>query len=191
LNHVLDSTILAVFRTRILFLNVCGGHLQKGVEDFKRTRHDALLTVRLQWYRWICSLPYSSAFAFGAPIVDPLVTAMHFISVVVEFHVFANETVNKATKRGTRSILFHTSVYLANQEIYHLQDAALRLRPNGKDIVCHGQPARFIKKAMIATEEVAVLAVGFGPEIMFTIAAPGTALAEYISLQDDSPHLSL
>jgi hypothetical protein len=81
---------------------------------------------------------------------------MHFISVVLEFHVFANETVIKATERGTRNVLFHTSVYLANKEIYHLQDASLRFRPNGKDIVCHGRPARFIKKARIATEQVVV-----------------------------------
>jgi hypothetical protein len=32
---------------------------------------------------------------------------------------------------------------------------------------------------------------GFGPKITFTNAAPGTALAEYISLQDEFPHLSL
>jgi hypothetical protein len=102
------------------------------------------------------SASYSSAFAFGSPIIDPLVTVMHFISVILAFHVFANESIIKATERAARNILSHTSVYLASKEIYHFQDAALRFRPNGRDILCHGQPARYIKKTSIANEPVIV-----------------------------------
>jgi hypothetical protein len=103
------------------------------------------------------SASFTSAFAFGAPVIDPFLTAIHFISVVLEHHIFSNESAIKVAQRGARMILGHSSVYVANNSAFYcLQDATIRFRPNGEEIRCHGQPARYIRKTRVAGNEVVV-----------------------------------
>jgi hypothetical protein len=90
---------------------------------------------------------FTSSFALGASVVDPLVTAMRFINVVFEYRIFSNETTVKVAERAARSVINHSAVYFSQREQHFcLQDASLRFRPNGEDLRCHNQPAEYVRR---------------------------------------------
>jgi hypothetical protein len=96
------------------------------------------------------SLLFTSSFAFGANVVDPLVTSMHFISVVLEHHIFAHESTVKVAERATRGFIKYSSVYFSHQTRHFcLRDAAIRFRPNGEEIRCHNHLPKFVCKTRV------------------------------------------
>jgi hypothetical protein len=151
----MQPAVVKLFSNSLMFFNACGGHLQKGLDDFRAARSGLLLIRQIQFLT-SNSFPFTSAFAFGAPTIDPLFTAIHFISVVLEHHIFSDESAIKVAERGARGVLTHSSVYLAHGSIYCLQDAAIRYRPNGEEIRCHRQPAKYVGKCKIAGDDAVI-----------------------------------
>jgi hypothetical protein len=120
----------------------------KGLDEFKEARFVSSADSRCRSTDPMISLAFRSSFAFAAAVVDPLRVAISFISVILDHHIFANEAAMKAAERGTRSVLSHSSIYFAHCGVlYSLQDAALRFRPNGDDVRCHDQPAKYMCKS--------------------------------------------
>ena len=75
---------------------------------------------------------------------------MHFISVVLEHHIFAHEPTIKVAERATRSLIKYSAVYFSHQmKHFCLRDAAIRFRPNGDDIRCHNQFPKFVRTTQV------------------------------------------
>ncbi|KZT07152.1 uncharacterized protein LAESUDRAFT_651726 [Laetiporus sulphureus 93-53] len=129
LDYVCPQEVYSKFTTRVLFIVCCGGFVQHSLHELKES-----------------SALFSTVFAFDAPSLDPITISNHFISTVLDFHVFGREHVSKALERALKpEVLSHTSVYAGwDGQLRRISDAAWRRRPNGVDIRCCGQAAKYI-----------------------------------------------
>lgn len=90
---------------------------------------------------------FGAVFAFDAPMLDPLLISNHFVTTILEFSVFGRETVWQALQRSAKpDVLFHTSVYAGiGGDMFRMASAPLRRRPNGQDVRCCNQMAKYVR----------------------------------------------
>jgi hypothetical protein len=79
---------------------------------------------------------FHSVFAFGAPVVDPLLVMTTFLPTVMEFHIFSRQAVITATERALHNFGYHSPVYLcisADGKVYRFRPAPHKYAPNGNE----------------------------------------------------------
>jgi hypothetical protein len=101
---------------------------------------------------------FSSAIAFGADNVDPLLVSTQFLFTLMDFHIFGCEPFDLAVHRAfKKEVAFHTSVYIANQsQVGRLVECAWRRRPNGVDIRCCNKLAKYVATRPRKGKDVAI-----------------------------------
>lgn len=80
-------------------------------------------------------------------MLDPLSISAHFVSTVLDYGVFGWESIWQSLQRAAKpEVLAHTSVYAGvSGKMFRIRSAALRRRPNGEDIRCCSQVAKYVK----------------------------------------------
>ncbi|KAG2048613.1 hypothetical protein BDR06DRAFT_895288, partial [Suillus hirtellus] len=119
LSHIFDLSVIKHYGKSFLFLVTCGGFVKYALEEMRSS---------CQWF--------SSAIAFGADSVDPLLVSTQFLFTLMDFHIFGCELFDLAVHCAfKKEVTFHTSVYVANQsQIGHLVECTWRWWPNGVDV---------------------------------------------------------
>lgn len=89
---------------------------------------------------------FNAVFSFGAASVDPILVSNQFVTVILEFSVFGQETVWNALERAAKpNVLFHTAIYLGiGGQVFKTCTAPLRRRPNGTEILCCNQTPKYM-----------------------------------------------
>ncbi|KAG1903769.1 uncharacterized protein F5891DRAFT_1184718 [Suillus fuscotomentosus] len=141
LSHILDLSVIKNYRKSFLFLVTCGGFVKYALEELKSS---------CQWF--------SSAIAFGADSVDPLLVSTQFLFTLMDFHIFGCEPFDLAVHRAyKKEVASHTSVYIANQsQVGRLIECAWRRRPNGVDVRCCNTPAKYVATRPHKGKDVAI-----------------------------------
>ncbi|KAI1782726.1 hypothetical protein LXA43DRAFT_1103501 [Ganoderma leucocontextum] len=121
LKHILGTMSLRMFNKSMLFVLCCGGLVR---HDFQEVR-DAT--------RW-----FEGVFAFDAPLLDSIHICLHFVSTVLDYGVFGEESIWSSFLRATKfEVVKHADVYLAVENtVYRARDAKWRRSPNGEIIKC-------------------------------------------------------
>ncbi|KAH9856398.1 hypothetical protein C2E23DRAFT_722272 [Lenzites betulinus] len=132
LKHVYGTIAPIHTAKSMLFLLCCGGLVRHAPTEIRRA-----------------SEQFGAVFAFDAPTLDPILASNHFVTTIMEFSIFGEDSVWQALRRSAKpDVLFHTSVYAGiGGTIYRLCSAPLRRRPNGEDIRCCGQMAKYVKSS--------------------------------------------
>lgn len=91
---------------------------------------------------------FGATFAFKAPSLDPYHICTHFVTTILEYWIFSQEPLFLAFQRaGKFEVLRHASCYLARDgDIYRMRAACLRREPNGEEIRCCQQIAKYQKR---------------------------------------------
>lgn len=105
-----------------------------------RSSSDKAIKLRLNH-----SDSFGAVFAFGAPVLDPILTVSQFVTSVVDYFIFGQEGLWSAVRHTMKQeIMKHTSIYVATSgTAWKISDASWRRRPNGEDIRCCQQPAKY------------------------------------------------
>ncbi|KAI0689632.1 hypothetical protein C8T65DRAFT_588527 [Cerioporus squamosus] len=128
--HILgDNFPLEEFKKKVLFVVCCGGLVHHGINEIQAI-----------------SANFDAVFAFGAPMLDPVLTIGQFVTSVVDFFVLGQEDLWRAIHLSLKQeIMKHTAIYVASGgQVQRICDAAWRRRPNGEDIRCCQQMAKYL-----------------------------------------------
>ncbi|KAI0642152.1 hypothetical protein C8Q79DRAFT_918319 [Trametes meyenii] len=130
LDHICGDMQLAQFRRSKLFLVCCGGLVRHALPEVRRA-----------------SDRFDSVFAFGAPMLDPIIISCHFIITILDFNVFGRESLWNTLQRAAKpEVLCHTSVFIGSSgKLLRLRLASLCNHPNGEDVHCCNQVAKYLK----------------------------------------------
>ncbi|KAI0715606.1 hypothetical protein C8T65DRAFT_573002, partial [Cerioporus squamosus] len=117
------------FRRSLLFVVCCGGFVEHSLEEMREM-----------------SRKFSSVVAFDAPALDPILVVSQFVTSVADYYILGQEDLWPAIRHSLKQeIMKHTSVYVARHgDIYRVSDAPLRRRPNGVDVRCCQQIAKYM-----------------------------------------------
>ncbi|KAI0365285.1 hypothetical protein BV20DRAFT_1038983 [Pilatotrama ljubarskyi] len=128
LEHICGDLSLSDYHKTVFFLLCCGGFVRHSLPDFRAA-----------------STKFSSAFAFGARMLDSYVTCMRFATTILDFHLLGRESLWKAFSRtATAEMIHHTSAYLGLSGcVYRMRRATWRSHPNGDAVRCCSQPAKY------------------------------------------------
>ncbi|TFK79906.1 hypothetical protein K466DRAFT_504806 [Polyporus arcularius HHB13444] len=128
--HVLgDRRPTDQFRRSILFVVCCGGFVEHSMEEMREIGHK-----------------FSAVLAFGAPALDPILVMSQFVCSVADYFILGQEDLWPAIRHSLKQeVMKHTSVYVAKHgDIYRVSDAPLRRRPNGVEVRCCRQLAKYM-----------------------------------------------
>ncbi|RPD52202.1 hypothetical protein L226DRAFT_474096 [Lentinus tigrinus ALCF2SS1-7] len=131
-DHILGTDMMPVtqFRRSMLVVLCCGGFVEHSLEEMRAM-----------------STRFSVVLAFGAPVVDPILVMGQFVTSVVDYYFLGQETLWTAIYRGLKQeIMQHTSIFLGSDgEVHRITDAPWRLKPNGHDVRCCQQVAKYVR----------------------------------------------
>ncbi|KAI0703518.1 hypothetical protein C8T65DRAFT_578730 [Cerioporus squamosus] len=128
--HVLgDCRPTQQFRRSILFVVCCGGFVEHSLEEMGEIGRQ-----------------FSAVIAFDAPALDPILVMSQFVCSVADYFILGQEDLWPAIRHSVKQeIMKHTSVYVAKHgDIYKVSDAPLRRRPNGAEVRCCQQVAKYM-----------------------------------------------
>jgi hypothetical protein len=121
--------------------------VQHAFDEFRLARFVIMTKITCSPSFFCCSKSFTSAFAFGASAVDPLIVSMDFTTKLLDFHIFGNEPLITAALERGANVLAHSPVYFVHNQIaYVFQNASLRHSPNGAEIKCCGERATYFKR---------------------------------------------
>ena len=128
----------------------CGGFVQHSLPEMRSVRYCVDypssgygLTVS----RPISSKSFTATLAFGAAALDPILVMGQFVTSAVDYYILGQEDLWTAIHRSLKQeIMQHTSIYVScGGKIYKIVDASWRRRPNGEEVRCCQQAAKYIK----------------------------------------------
>ncbi|KAI1782475.1 hypothetical protein LXA43DRAFT_977548 [Ganoderma leucocontextum] len=129
INHIVgEQSPASHFRKTALFLLCCGGFAQHSLSELR----DA-------------SKHFSAVFAFGAPILDPVLIMSQFVTSVVDYFVMGQEDLWSTIRYSVKQeVIKHTSIFVGQGgDIFKVCDASWRSRPNGEEVRCCQHPAKY------------------------------------------------
>ncbi|KAI0684235.1 hypothetical protein C8T65DRAFT_593922 [Cerioporus squamosus] len=129
-NHILGPSVpVKEFRKSILFVICCGGFFKHSADELR-----------------MMSSRFSTVITFDAPTLDPLLVASQFVTSVVDHYVLGQEDLWRAIRHSLKQeITKHTSICVGEQgQIYKVSDAPLRRKPNGEEVRCCRQVAKYM-----------------------------------------------
>ncbi|KAI0694242.1 hypothetical protein C8T65DRAFT_585159 [Cerioporus squamosus] len=117
------------FRRSLLFVVCCGGFVEHSLEEMREIGRR-----------------FSAILAFDAPALDPILVMSQFVCSVADYFVLGQEDLWPAIRHALKQeIMKHTSVYVAKHgDIYRVSDAPLRRKPNGVEMRCCRQIAKYM-----------------------------------------------
>ncbi|KAI0350456.1 hypothetical protein OH77DRAFT_1463637 [Trametes cingulata] len=129
MQHIFCDFGFPSFRRSLLFLLCCGGLIKQAASDVRRA-----------------SETFDTVFAFGAQMLDPITTSCHFITTILDFHVFGCDTLLCSLQRAAKpEVLSHTSVFACRSgKILRMRWAPLRRCPNGYEVRCCLQEPKYL-----------------------------------------------
>ncbi|KAI0685040.1 hypothetical protein C8T65DRAFT_592892 [Cerioporus squamosus] len=118
------------FRRTMLVVLSCGGFVQHSLSEMRSM-----------------SRSFTAVLAFGAAVLDPILVMGQFVTSTVDYYVMGQEELWTAIYRSLKQeIMQHTSIYVGcGSTIHKIVDASWRRRPNGEDVRCCQQAAKYIK----------------------------------------------
>ncbi|RPD63609.1 hypothetical protein L227DRAFT_496659, partial [Lentinus tigrinus ALCF2SS1-6] len=118
------------FRRSILVVMCCGGFIRHSMNEMRAM-----------------SRRFTTVLAFGADVLDPIFIMGQFVTSVLDYHIFGQESIWTAIYRALKQdIVAHTSIYVGQAgEIQEIVDASWRRKPNGEDVRCCQQLAKYVK----------------------------------------------
>ncbi|KAI0716937.1 hypothetical protein C8Q76DRAFT_616816 [Earliella scabrosa] len=130
INRVLgDDFPTSTLRRSVLFILCCGGFVQHSLGELRAM-----------------SKRFSAVFAFGAPILDPILVTSQFVTSIVDYYIFGQESLLTATMRALKQeVMKHTTVYIGSEgAVKRVVDAPWRRKPNGIEIRCCQQVPKYM-----------------------------------------------
>ncbi|RPD65570.1 hypothetical protein L227DRAFT_493643 [Lentinus tigrinus ALCF2SS1-6] len=117
------------FKKSVLFVVCCGGLAKHGLTEIQRA-----------------STKFDVVFAFGASMLDPILAISQFATSIVDFYIIGQEDLWRAIPLSLKQeIMKHTSIYVgSNGQVQRACDASWRRRPNGEDVRCCRQVAKYM-----------------------------------------------
>lgn len=90
---------------------------------------------------------FSAVFAFGASVLDPILVTTQFLTSIVDYYLFGQESLWTAVHRTLKQeIMKHTSIYVGSEvTVQKIVDASWRLRPNGQEVRCCQQVPKYVR----------------------------------------------
>ncbi|KAI0706634.1 hypothetical protein C8Q76DRAFT_630286 [Earliella scabrosa] len=116
-------------RKTVLFILSCGAFVEHSVAEIRSM-----------------SSRFSAVFAFGAPILDPILVTSQFVTSIVDYYCFGQEPLWTAIHRTLKQeVMKHTSIYIGSEDtVQRIADAPWRRKPNGEDVRCCEQVAKYM-----------------------------------------------
>ncbi|RPD52217.1 hypothetical protein L227DRAFT_515173 [Lentinus tigrinus ALCF2SS1-6] len=123
------STMASRFSRSMLVVLCCGGFVQHSLSEMRAM-----------------SQRFTAVLAFGAHVLDPIFIMGQFVTSVVDYHIFGQESVWTAIYRALRQdIVSHTPIYVGHRgDVQRIVDASWRRKPNGDDVRCCHQMAKYV-----------------------------------------------
>ncbi|KAI1783266.1 hypothetical protein LXA43DRAFT_903878 [Ganoderma leucocontextum] len=129
INHIVGKqSPVSLFRKTALFVLCCGGFAQHSLSELR----DA-------------SKHFSAVFAFGAPVLDPILIMTQFVTSLVDYYVMGQEDLWLAIRYSLKQeVIKHTSIFVGHGgDVFNVCDASWRSRPNGEEVQCCQQPSKY------------------------------------------------